>query len=270
MTELEQKELFAVLEAQGAQPKVCDVEVPVYLSTVMCGTPTEMGDEYIEEYRLLPIELVRRIEAYIIKAQGDSMIDMGVESGDELLIESRETVDDGDGAVVLLNGELVLKQFFRDEDGVVWLVPANRDYDAIRVDENDNLRVLGRVRKIMKDTNRRPSFAQMQAAVRQAKEKELQKVTGRPRRKDLKEFMDEEDREQRFLCLQRCMAGQKGKRAAFIIQMAWQLGWFTELPIFDSIQDAFGDIGARSNFKKYLTLKMTSEEQKESKELLLG
>lgn len=195
-----------------------------YLSTVMCGTPTELGDEYIDDYRLLPRELVRRIEAYIIKAQGDSMIDMGIESGDELLIESRETVDDGDGAVVLLNGELVLKKFFRDEDGVVWLVPANRDYDAIRVDENDDLRVLGRVRKIMKDTQSRPSFAQMQAAVHRAKEKELQKVTGRPRRKDLKEFMDEEDCEQRFLCLQRCMTGQKGKRAAFIIQMAWQLG----------------------------------------------
>lgn len=270
MTELEQKELFAVLEAQGAQPKVCDVEVPVYLSTVMCGTPTEMGDEYIEEYRLLPIELVRRIEAYIIKAQGDSMIDMGIESGDELLIESRETVDDGDGAVVLLNGELVLKQFFRDEDGVVWLVPANRDYDAIRVDENDDLRVLGRVRKIMKDTQSRPSFAQMQAAVRQAKEKERQKTTGRPKQQTFEDIMKAEDREQRLQCLRRCMTGLKGKQAAFIIQAAWQLGWFTEFPTFENIRDAFGNVGARSNFKKYLVLKMTAEEQNLYKELLLG
>lgn len=265
--EEELREMIALLRAAGVEPKLCDVSVAVYLSTVMCGTPTEMGDDYIDDYRLLPHELVRRIEAYFIRAQGDSMIDMGINDGDELLIESRETVEDGDAAVVLIDGALVLKLFFRDEDGVVWLVPQNSDYDAFQVDDGSDLRVLGRVREVIKNVNRRPSFAQMQAAVRRAKER--QKALGRPRRQPFVDSMAEEDCEQRLLCLQRCMAGQKGKRAAFIIQTAWQLGWLTEIPSFESICDAFGDIGARSNFKKYLTLKMTPEEQTMFRELLL-
>jgi len=45
MTEQELKELFEVLEAQGWKPQLCDTPVPVSLSGVPCGFPSDLGDE---------------------------------------------------------------------------------------------------------------------------------------------------------------------------------------------------------------------------------
>ena len=128
-------ELLEQLEAQGWNPRVCDVEVPVFINRVPCGTPTDTGDPTVDRHMSLPHPFVRNIRAYAIEAKGDSMEDMNISSGDLLLVELCDTAEDNQAVVAMVNGELTVKMFVRGADGDVWLVPRNSAYRPIHVRE---------------------------------------------------------------------------------------------------------------------------------------
>ena len=77
---------------------------------------------------------------FAVRVQGDSMIEAGIMDGDTVIIEFRETADDGDIVVALIDeGETTLKRFKRSHKGrYIKLIPANKDmeemvYEASRV-----------------------------------------------------------------------------------------------------------------------------------------
>jgi repressor LexA len=77
---------------------------------------------------------------FAIRVQGDSMIDAGILDGDTVIIEFRETANDGDIVVALIDeSETTLKRFKRSRYGnYIKLIPANADmkpmvYEAERV-----------------------------------------------------------------------------------------------------------------------------------------
>ncbi len=77
---------------------------------------------------------------FAVRVQGDSMIEAGIMDGDTVIIEFRETANDGDIVVALIDEtETTLKRFKRSHKGrYIKLVPANSDmepmvYEASRV-----------------------------------------------------------------------------------------------------------------------------------------
>jgi repressor LexA len=77
---------------------------------------------------------------FAVRVQGDSMMDAGILDGDTVIIEFRETADDGDIVVALIDeSETTLKRFKRSHKGrYIKLIPANKDmepmvYEASRV-----------------------------------------------------------------------------------------------------------------------------------------
>lgn len=100
---------------------------------VPCGPLTEEYED-IEEYVPLPTALVGRGAHYLLTASGNSMINAGIESGDLVLIKQQEFAHNGDIAVALVDGEVTLKRFYRDDErGVVVLHPENDGMDDIVV-----------------------------------------------------------------------------------------------------------------------------------------
>ena len=53
-------------------------------SSVKCGLPSELGDESIDDYVLIPKALVGHHPEMFVPASGDSMLDAGFEDGDLL------------------------------------------------------------------------------------------------------------------------------------------------------------------------------------------
>ena len=255
--------MMRLLEEQGWQPRECDVQVPVYGNRVPCGRPLDVADAFVERHMSLPHTIVRSIKAYVIQAKGNSMEDMGISDGDELLVELCDTACDNEAVLVMLDGEMMIKLFVRDEHGEVWLVPRNRAFRPIHVQEGMDFSIRARVLKVLKDTLRAP-FGEIQALISEAakaEQRKEQRSKGRPRHLAFEDCMTADNREEHLRRLSHCMEGQKGKRAAFIIQTARRMGWLTEIPAYESIKGAFGDIGARSNFMKYVAMKMTEEEE---------
>ena len=73
----------------------------------------------------------RREGTFVLKVQGDSMIDEQIRDGDYVIVEPRKTAHNGEAVVALLpNGEVTLKKFYR-EKGRIRLQPANPDLKPI-------------------------------------------------------------------------------------------------------------------------------------------
>ncbi len=65
-------------------------------------------------------------DRFVLRVQGDSMVEAGILDGDMVIVECSEHADDGDIVVALIDGEeATLKYLRRNHDGSVTLVPAN-------------------------------------------------------------------------------------------------------------------------------------------------
>ena len=96
----------------------------------------EYQEEHIEEYVQLPIALFGTGEFYILKASGDSMINVGIDTGDNVVIKKQNTANFGDIVVALADGQNTLKTYAYDEElQRVMLQPENDEYEPIYPDE---------------------------------------------------------------------------------------------------------------------------------------
>ena len=78
------------------------------------------------------------------RAVGDSMRDCGIDDGDLLVIDKGIEPADGDIVVAFIDGEFTLKRVKVDQAGqCLWLVPANEQYEPIRVTEENNFIIWG-------------------------------------------------------------------------------------------------------------------------------
>lgn len=97
------------------------------VGNVACGTPL-FAVENIEEYVRLPEALFGRGDFFFLRAHGSSMIGVGIDDGDLVLIRKQETADPGEIVVALVheNDEATLKRYFPEpEKGRIWLHPEN-------------------------------------------------------------------------------------------------------------------------------------------------
>lgn len=93
--------------------------------------------------------LPRRGSCYVLRVQGDSMIDEHIADGDYIIVEAREEALDGEMVVALIDGENVtLKRIYR-EGGTVRLQPSNPGMPPMILDAA-RVRVQGVVAGVMR------------------------------------------------------------------------------------------------------------------------
>jgi SOS-response transcriptional repressor LexA len=73
------------------------------------------------------------------------MCDAGIEEGDQVHVLLDTPVYDGDIVVACIDGECTVKAYLKDKDGTVWLVPCNKAYRPIRITEEMNAHIVGKV-----------------------------------------------------------------------------------------------------------------------------
>ena len=103
------------------------------VGSIACGIPN-LAEENVEEYVSLPRSMFGDGEFFILRANGESMIDAGIETGDLVVIRKQACAEDGQIVVALVEDEATLKRLYRDK-GKVRLHPENRAMDDIIVDE---------------------------------------------------------------------------------------------------------------------------------------
>lgn len=83
------------------------------VGSIACGTPT-FAEENVEEYFSLPEKLIGSGRFYLLRANGYSMVNAGIDSGDLVLIREQSVADPGDIVVALCDDyDVTLKRYYR-------------------------------------------------------------------------------------------------------------------------------------------------------------
>jgi repressor LexA len=99
------------------------VDLPL-LGTVAAGQPIEAIQE--QETLAVPHDMLRQGSNYVLRVKGSSMVDEQIRDGDYIVVNSRQTAENGEMVVALVRGEsATVKKLFREKDGRVRLQPAN-------------------------------------------------------------------------------------------------------------------------------------------------
>ncbi len=115
------------------------VSLPV-IGTVAAGQPI-LAQENIENYFPVPADMVPKGESFVLKVKGDSMINAGIYSGDQIFVQCCNTASNGDTVVALIDDSATVKTFYK-ENGHIRLQPENDTMEPIIVDD---CRILGKV-----------------------------------------------------------------------------------------------------------------------------
>ena len=125
---------------------VAMAEIPL-LGWISAGQPVDLCED--GQSVSVPANMVRK-QSYALRVRGHSMVDDNIQDGDIIIVEKRETAENGQSVVALINGEQVtLKKFYVERDGVR-LQPANPDMVAIHL-RNEEVQVLGIVTGVIRE-----------------------------------------------------------------------------------------------------------------------
>lgn len=123
------------------------IQVPV-LGSVSCGIP-KFAEENIEEYVQLPVSLFGSGDFYLLRADGVSMVNVGIEEGDLVLVRQQAYANPGQIVVALMEDEATLKRYYPEpEKHRIRLHPENDNLEDIYV---DNCIIQGVAVKVLKD-----------------------------------------------------------------------------------------------------------------------
>ena len=120
------------------------------LGTVKAGPEGIQNFDDVKEYIEVP-GTTKQEGRYVLKVQGDSMIDAFINEDDYVVVEKVRDLPINQIAIALLNGNAYIKKLIRRSDGQVILRSENHDYDDIYVQENDDLKIEGRVVQVIRN-----------------------------------------------------------------------------------------------------------------------
>ena len=116
---------------------------------IACGTPI-LAEENIESYLTISGDFLGTGNFFVLKANGSSMINAGINDGDYVVVRQQNSADEGQIVVALVDdGEATLKRYYRDEkQKKIRLHPENDNMDDMYF---DNIEIQGIAVKVIKD-----------------------------------------------------------------------------------------------------------------------
>ena len=118
---------------------------------VSAGFPSPADD--FKEIRIsLDKELVKNSEStFYARVSGDSMIEAGLDDSDLIVIDRSLDPENGKIAVCFIDGEFTVKTI-KKEENKIFLMPQNKIYKPIEVEEGNELIIWGIVTYVIKKT----------------------------------------------------------------------------------------------------------------------
>jgi repressor LexA len=117
--------------------------IPV-IGRVQAGEPI-LAVENIEGYIHLDRSLVSSGDVFLLRVQGDSMIDAHIQDGDFALVKPQPNAENGEIVVALIEDEATIKRIFQKRD-LIRLEPANPKMEPIIVKKDEKkVTIVGKV-----------------------------------------------------------------------------------------------------------------------------
>jgi DNA polymerase V len=118
------------------------MKLPLFDSKISAGFPSP-AEDYVELKLDLNEHLIQHPAAtFFVKVSGHSMKEAGIHDGDMLIVDRALEPKNNDIAVCVINGEFTVKRI-RKIKNEIYLIPANADYQAIKVSEQHEFQIWG-------------------------------------------------------------------------------------------------------------------------------
>lgn len=125
-------------------------EIPL-LGVVAAGAPIEAVLNY--ETVCIPRDMTREGRMFALRVRGDSMVDEQIRDDDLIILQSRQTAENGQTVVALIDGsEATLKRFYGSRNQVR-LEPANPNYEPIVIRPPERVQIQGTVVGVIRKYN---------------------------------------------------------------------------------------------------------------------
>lgn len=106
------------------------VSLPL-VGDVAAGEPI-LAEQNITERLTLPVDIVGDAASFLLSVRGDSMVEVGINDGDYVVVKEQPTANNGDIVVAIVEDGATVKRFFHEGDHVR-LQPENSSMDPIIV-----------------------------------------------------------------------------------------------------------------------------------------
>jgi repressor LexA len=116
------------------------------LGRVAAGVPITAQEDIEGEFLLPAAFAPRASDAFMLRVQGDSMVEAAILDGDLILVRPQRTAENGEIVVAMLDGEATVKRFYR-EAGRIRLQPENRAMAPIYASD---VEIIGRVEAVVR------------------------------------------------------------------------------------------------------------------------
>ena len=120
------------------------IHVPL-VGKIAAGIPIT-AEQNVDDMFALPRQMVGQGNVFMLKVQGDSMIDAAICDGDYVVVREQKTAENGDIVAAMLDHEATVK-VFKQRDGHVWLMPHNPAYEPIL---GDHAQIMGKVVSVLR------------------------------------------------------------------------------------------------------------------------
>ena len=84
---------------------------------------------------------------FALRVRGDSMINAGILSGDKVVVRPQQTAEDGQIVVAMIGDEATVKRLSL-QNGAVWLLPENENYEPI---DGSEAEIIGLVKAVVRE-----------------------------------------------------------------------------------------------------------------------
>ncbi|MCD7729679.1 MAG: transcriptional repressor LexA [Clostridia bacterium] len=121
------------------------INVPL-IGTVAAGQPIFATENYEDVYTL-PSNFFGSDDMFMLTVKGDSMINIGILSGDKIVVRKQQTADNGEIVVALVDDSATVKRFYK-RNGKIVLHPENDDMEDMIFDD---VSILGKVVGLMRN-----------------------------------------------------------------------------------------------------------------------
>ena len=119
------------------------ISIPI-VGRVRAGEPI-LAIENIEGYFNLDRSFVSSKDVFLLRVQGDSMIDAHIQDGDFALVKPQSNAENGEIVVALIEDEATIKRIFQKRD-LIHLEPANPDMEPIVIKKGEKqVTIVGKV-----------------------------------------------------------------------------------------------------------------------------
>ncbi len=138
--------LIAKGAAAAVKPEpILNAAVLPIVGKVAAGTPIT-ATENLEGELVVPADFARKAGSFVLRVQGESMIDAAILDGDLIVVSPQPDATDGEIVVAMVDGEATVKRFYR-EPGRIRLQPENASMAPIYADD---VTIVGKVGAVIR------------------------------------------------------------------------------------------------------------------------